>query len=173
MDLKAQNARGQTPLHIAIETWQTAVALDLILSGESDLSAKDRYGRTPFLLAVALGQSIIVEQLLNVEDDFDPDDADRDGNTAVHWAAKLSDATILRMLNVSGRFDFKLTNRKEMTPLMIAEENMGQCYSYLVNRPVSTREEEAIYEYSAEEQATPQEETAPEEETTPQEETVL
>ena len=131
VSLKEQNKKQQTPLHIAIETWQLELVAEMIMNGECDFSAKDYMGRTPFLLAVELSQSSTVDLLLNSDTHLKPDEADVHGNTAPHLAAGLNCANVLRKLHVSGRFNFQVQNKRGQTPLDIAAEREGECLRYM------------------------------------------
>ena len=150
------NKRGQTPLHVAIETWEDAVINHLILSGKSDLAARDANGMTPFLLAVSLGQRKTVLLILRQYPMLDLRETDNKGNTAIHLAAGLSCSRILELLHKSKKFDLELKNKNGMTPLDIASEKKGACLMYLAKvlgiKPPLNASDDGIEEEEEEEE---------------------
>ncbi|KAJ2987975.1 hypothetical protein NUW58_g4219 [Xylaria curta] len=87
-DIKAKDAIGRTPLHIAIEEWATyeegEVTVQLLLENGADVGAKDVDGLTPLHRAVAKKDEAIVQLLL--ENGADVEAKDVDGSTPLHTA---------------------------------------------------------------------------------------
>ena len=75
---------GDTALHLAAHNNHLDVA-DELLQNNADVHAKDTDGRTPLVRAIAkLGTVHLVSRLL--EAGAKPDEADKEGNTSLHWA---------------------------------------------------------------------------------------
>jgi len=137
----ARDARGDTPLHLAVETGQEGLCRLLIAKG-ADLSAEDREGLTPLRRAVELGKVDIVELLIthgaHANDRSDghrvtggrlpfgmdaieaPEDTKLNfGEVPLHWAARNGNLRMVRMLMAHGA-DVNATDIEGRTPLRMA-----------------------------------------------------
>ena len=75
---------GESALHLAAHNDHFEVA-DELLQNNADVHAKDTEGMTPLVRAIAkLGTVHLVSRLL--EAGAKPDEADKKGNTSLHWA---------------------------------------------------------------------------------------
>ncbi|KAG1663027.1 hypothetical protein FOA52_005718 [Chlamydomonas sp. UWO 241] len=82
-----RNAEGKLPIHMAFEAGKIKVA-SFLLSKGADINAADANGGTPFLNVVASGRRHIVDWALGQDKVIDYDTKDKNGNTAVLYAAK-------------------------------------------------------------------------------------
>ncbi|KAK8108169.1 uncharacterized protein PG998_010182 [Apiospora kogelbergensis] len=123
-DINAEDARGQTPLHIAAQANNTEVINYLLGSKDIKLDAVDNICRTPLMLAARSTQVAAVDKLLVKGASVQA--TDKDGDTALHLAvSKQYDPNkslrVVRLLLEYGADPYLLNNENE-TPFSIAEE---------------------------------------------------
>ncbi|OAA65142.1 Ankyrin repeat-containing domain protein [Akanthomyces lecanii RCEF 1005] len=95
-DINYRNRKGRTPLHIAtFEDNQALVEFLLQRGAKVDLT-EDRYSRTPLLMAAHRGNISLVRLLHTKGGDINH--ADRDGQTALHRAALITDLELAQYL---------------------------------------------------------------------------
>ncbi|KAG2789281.1 hypothetical protein PC129_g841 [Phytophthora cactorum] len=96
----------------------------LLLQGGANLSAEDKWGITPLMLAASIKDAIFMETLLDrLSEDNDLAVADTDGNTALHYSYAFCQAQISTMLedlmddpdieNKIGKSPFEMTGYRD------------------------------------------------------------
>lgn len=96
IDVNAKDKYGQTTFMHAIEKYnkhdpyiaEMKAMFDMILAKEPDINAVDNAGRTALFLAAAGNKSVLVDALLEVPD-IDVNIRNRDGDSAMSYAAKV------------------------------------------------------------------------------------
>jgi len=114
-----RDARGQTPLHVASEVGDQAIAAFLLTSG-AGVDAVDELGRTPVHLAAAAGHGPVAETLLSAG--ADPRAICRDGRTLLHSAAAGGLVGLMERLLTEG-FGVDAPDRYGRTPLFWASQS--------------------------------------------------
>ncbi|KAF5862092.1 hypothetical protein ETB97_012157 [Aspergillus alliaceus] len=120
-DINAQNANGDTVLHLAIARFGTIAAIRLLLKAEASTNIKGRQGRTPLLYALYLEQEAVATLLLNK--DSDPYSLDNNGSSALHYAIaseRISLGFIERLL--SAGVDVNWKDEEGHAPLYLAAQ---------------------------------------------------
>ncbi|KAH8434584.1 ankyrin repeat domain-containing protein [Aspergillus melleus] len=84
-DINAQNAGGDTALHLVITRGHSLEALKSLLGHRASANIRGRLGRTPLVYALYLCQQRVAEVLL--EAGADPNIADSQGRAALHYTA--------------------------------------------------------------------------------------
>lgn len=108
----------------------TTNGLEALAPGKDELEEKDRWGRTPFLMAVHAGNIGKAEFLLSRG--ADGNTTGRCGKTACHYPAVKNDTAMLGWLIDRG-FDFDKTDEFGSTPLMeAAEHGSVECFEMLI-----------------------------------------
>ncbi len=111
-----RDARGLTPLHVASETGDVAIAAFLVTRG-AGVNAVDELGRTPVHLAASAGHGETADVLL--ASGADPKAVCRDGRTLLHSAAAGGLVGLMeRLLETGLRVD--VLDRYGRTPLLTA-----------------------------------------------------
>lgn len=107
------------------ETQATKYAKKLLKRG-AKVDLKDKNGLNAFSLACKLGQEQLVSIILEETNDFDLNAQDKQGNTALHYAAMSGNFVVLNLLlNKLKKFRLsvdKLNNKGE-TPLIVASKS--------------------------------------------------
>ncbi|KAL7961857.1 ankyrin repeat-containing domain protein [Trichoderma compactum] len=137
VDWNWANDVHQTPLHIAIVSEHSALALLLLTHQEVLINAEDGGGWTPLAVAVSEGDEAVVEHLLSINS-VDPDHRTHDGRSPLWIAADWSRIIeIAKLLLDTGRVDVNLvTHVKPPTPLIAAiEANRPDIVELLVEHP--------------------------------------
>lgn len=110
---------GKMPVHWAVEA-PTPVCLQLMLDAAPQLiDAPDAAGRTPLHLAVARGDSTLVQHLL--ETGCHADAVDGTARSALHWAAASGNSEIVGMLvsfGVDPLLAVRLARRPTYSPFL-------------------------------------------------------
>ena len=88
-----------TPLHLASGTTPEIAKL-LVEKYGANVRDRNKFGRIPLIWAVVDGKAAVVSYLCTYmrEHDMDIDEPDKDGWTALHWAAFLGLSAIIRIL---------------------------------------------------------------------------
>ena len=94
-DVNAQDADGDTALHGATETGNTALMQRLLDKG-ADLNVKNKQGGTPLMWAAVYGHQDAAQLLLSRG--ADPSLKDNDGITAAEWAARNKRENVVLLL---------------------------------------------------------------------------
>ncbi|QYS93073.1 ANK_REP_REGION domain-containing protein [Trichoderma simmonsii] len=111
-----------TPLHIAIESGHTELALLLLSHQEVLVNAEDGAGWTPFIYAVSEGDEALIKHLLSINS-VDPDHRTRTGKSALFIAADWGRSTdVVKLLLDTGRVDVNFVSLEPVdTPLTAAK----------------------------------------------------
>ncbi|KAF4544632.1 Glycoside hydrolase family 18 [Lasiodiplodia theobromae] len=125
-NVDAQDARGSTPLHIAVSfrkrqgfntTLRNNGTVMLLVQSGASPAIRNLQGETPMDIAARLGPLSFVQLLLN--HGADPLAEDRSGETALHRAAEGDHEDIVELLLSRGA-DVNKTSSTGWTPLMYA-----------------------------------------------------
>ena len=111
--VKCRGPRGFTPLHMAADKGQTAVAKVLIEHG-AEINARTDAGGTPLHWAAFDGRINAATLLLAEGAEINP--RDKDGNTPLHWAAARGHVEMTELLIAHGA-DLNMKTRNGCTPL--------------------------------------------------------
>ena len=122
LDLSAQNAAGNTALHIAAHHGN--VELGMVISPMSNISAENCLGETPLLVALRQNKNNFVHMLLT-QNDKDNNTAklkvvDTLGNTPLHYAAASGDVEICKLCLADEQCNPNITDSFGNTPLHCA-----------------------------------------------------
>jgi ankyrin repeat protein len=90
---------GRTPLHVAADNGQYAIA-ELLLANHASVEAKNRHGKTPLHMAAANGHQRIVDLLLKKNADILVKDEDK--NTALDLAAGSGEVDVVKRFLEAG-----------------------------------------------------------------------
>ncbi|XP_063711529.1 26S proteasome non-ATPase regulatory subunit 10-like [Symsagittifera roscoffensis] len=121
IDLDAQNATGQTPLHYACSKNRLEVVQFLITAG-AKLDIQDNHGATPLHRCSSLGHWKVVElmlqgagvaKLVNI--------SDSEGNTPLHLACEGGHSSVCSALLKAGADKTKL-NKEEKSPELLSTD---------------------------------------------------
>ena len=110
-------ADGTTALHQAVHRNDVA-AVETLIRGGADVSARTRYGITPLYLACVNGHAAIVDRLLVAG--ADPNGALPDGETALMTAARTGDVATVKALLAHGADHSAAEPSKGQTAVMWA-----------------------------------------------------
>ncbi|KAM0196841.1 hypothetical protein ACHAPI_005722 [Fusarium lateritium] len=95
-DLKVQNEDKMTPLHIAVEKYDSDMIYLLLSTTHIDLELADIKGYTPLIIAVRKGNAKLVQKLLRLGAKTESEDGH--GWTAMRWAAQLGYRMVIEIL---------------------------------------------------------------------------
>lgn len=96
MGLGAKDARGRTPLHLAVEYNAEPAVIAVLLEHGADIEARDDFGGTPLHAASRKANAAIVETLLDYGADIEAkDDLD---NTPLETAAGRGEPAVMTIL---------------------------------------------------------------------------
>lgn len=88
--------KGETPLHVAADSWVPHRAVTVLLDAKAAIDAKDNNGRTPLHLAAAKGRTAVARALVDAKAAVDlPDDW---GKTPLHHAVEHDHNETVRVL---------------------------------------------------------------------------
>lgn len=109
--INAVDGSGRTPLHIAAQSGSFESVQLILGKPKADLDAQDRWGQTALTVAVKCGFDLIVDFLLKMG--ADANQADINGNTALHHACKHRLENVANLLLATeGVGDAGLINRQ-------------------------------------------------------------
>ena len=112
LDLSAQNAAGNTALHIAAHHGN--VELGMVISPMSNISAENCVGETPLLVALRQNKHNFVHMLLTQKN--------RDSNTILHYTAASGDVEACKFCLADEQCNPNITDSLGNTPLHCAVE---------------------------------------------------
>ncbi|KAK2766643.1 hypothetical protein FQN54_005954 [Arachnomyces sp. PD_36] len=121
-DIDAQNADGDTVLHLAIAAFGSVSGIQPLLEAEASTNIKGRNGRTPLLYAIYLQQETVAMFLL--DKGSDPHSIDDNGRSALHLAIAAERSSIDfigRLTSVGVDVDWK--DDEGHTPLHVAAQH--------------------------------------------------
>ncbi len=113
--IDARNSEGFTPLAIAIEKNYKLLALSLLESGSNPFIQIDSSGNNAALIALKNNNKAILEGIVKYSGSM----SDIQGNSILHYAARLSSATTIKNL-ISYGLDKNVKNIYDETPYTIA-----------------------------------------------------
>ena len=117
-DHNITDAYGDTWLHYAARNYWHPEVLHSLISHGVGVNATNRKNITAFMTACAKGNKDIINVLLNAG--ADPDKADTDGDTCLHYAARHYCHMEVVQALISHGIDVNVTNKKNVTSLMIS-----------------------------------------------------
>eukprot|EP00752_Nemacystus_decipiens_P013475 g11934.t1 len=140
-DVKVLDMHDYSLLHYAsISGWERTV--DLLLDHGADPRQTCMTGETALHFAVSLGHGEAAETLLKRSQDL-VNEADKDGDRAIHLAVQNGDQEIVNLL-VDYQADINSPNYRRVTPLAVACKRQDwQMVNHLLDKKV-THEEEAF-----------------------------
>lgn len=115
-DVNAQNADGDTTLHLAIARFGTVSAIETLLAAGASTELKGRKGHTPLLYAIYLAQEAKATMLL--ESHASPNSHDDRGRTPLHLSiasSRMSIEFIERIINAGA--DINQEDGEKHTPM--------------------------------------------------------
>uniref|UniRef100_T1J8T8 Uncharacterized protein n=1 Tax=Strigamia maritima TaxID=126957 RepID=T1J8T8_STRMM len=95
-DVNCQNARGETPLMVAIVNNQVNIAKMILDGYNCDVNIRDRYHQTALHYAANFNSSVVIDNLLLCNCDVNAVDLNKD--TALHLAAGKAHAVAIQLL---------------------------------------------------------------------------
>jgi len=116
--VNATNAKGETPLKVAILNSNTIAVKALLESPAIDLHRSDSAGLTPILTAATVGNAEIIRMLL--KKGADPSLADPSGSFPIHLTAMGGYTEACRILVEDGKSLVAARNEDRWTPLHLA-----------------------------------------------------
>lgn len=130
--VRQQDEEGRTPLHLAAEGGNHAVAEYLIARG-ADVNARDGQKRTALHLAVSRSSrpSPLIDLLLAGGADVNA--RDRDGNTPLHEAMREGAAEVAKLLVAHGART-NVMNKRGETPLSRGQEKAREEIKGLIGK---------------------------------------
>lgn len=136
-DVDAQNADGDTTLHLAILRFFTTEAMELLLSNGASTEIKGRNGYTPLQYAISLDLEDKARLLL--DHSASPNAQDKRGRTPLHQAIvsdKLTLAFIKRLVEAGANIDQR--DKSKRSPLYEAAKcNRRDIMHYLIDSGAS------------------------------------
>jgi ankyrin repeat protein len=127
-DVNAHNDAGETALmwlaylkHEGKDGFTAAQIMETIIKAGADITMRDELGNTALMEAAYSDNVALVQFLLHTKIS-QINDADNDGNTALHHAASENALSCVKHL-ISGKAKISLKNNKNETPLHIAAMN--------------------------------------------------
>uniref|UniRef100_A0A0G4F022 Uncharacterized protein n=1 Tax=Chromera velia CCMP2878 TaxID=1169474 RepID=A0A0G4F022_9ALVE len=110
---------GQTALYAAVERGNEYMVSVLLQYHADPNSIEFQYKKSPLMLAVEYGHMTIARMLLDAAAEVNRQD--RDGNTALHYAAKKGDAEMASFL-LKRNANVRIENNDNKTPIGIADK---------------------------------------------------
>lgn len=110
-EINAQNKEGNTPLHVAVSNCSEQI-IEFLIHHEANLTIKNCKGQTPLLLAIDIQRNDNVRAILEKRHSSFPDlmITDKNGDTPLHYASYLRQASIIELLLQKGAY-INITNR--------------------------------------------------------------
>ncbi|RPA92951.1 ankyrin, partial [Choiromyces venosus 120613-1] len=97
VDLNVRNRHGTALVHLAVSRgWD--ILSRLILNPSVDLNCEDSKGMSPLLIAAYWGKESITREIIKSRRSINIDATNKDGQTALHLAARHREAEIARLL---------------------------------------------------------------------------
>ncbi|RHZ68359.1 hypothetical protein CDV55_107645 [Aspergillus turcosus] len=131
LEINAEDADGNTALHMAVARFGTATAVQLLLEAGALTESKGKYGLTPLLYALSLDQW--EKAMLLLEFRADPDAQDRLGRAALHYAIasrRCSLQLLERLIQSGAALDTK--DNDGLSPLALATKLNKKDVMYLL-----------------------------------------
>ena len=113
IDVNEKDTEGRTALFLAVKNGE-ADFVELLIRANADPNIKDKNGRTPLIEAIATIESDRIIKLLLGIKNINANLKDRDGNTALLWAAHLQNLELVDQLIKCG-VDLDVVNNSELT----------------------------------------------------------
>ena len=119
-DPNIADADGDTCLHYAAQNIQCTEILQAIISHGADVNATNKENVRALMIACQKGNKNTINELLNAG--ADPNIADIDGDTCLHYGAQNDQCTEVLQAIISHGSDVNAVNKDNVTALMIACE---------------------------------------------------
>lgn len=87
-EINQPDARGFTPLAVAVRYGNDFIVSKLLENKKVDLNKRNQDGRTPLILAARYGRSLILRQLLKNPGKLELNAQDKNGYTALDWVTR-------------------------------------------------------------------------------------
>lgn len=121
-NVNIQDAKGETPLHIAIFSGHASIIALLLYHPSINLNLRDRMGNTPFSTAMNIKNNKAAQEILN-RDPNAAEKVDSKGFNFLHLAIKKIDIeSVLFLLSIRVNIHSKVQDPLQMSPLHLAVE---------------------------------------------------
>lgn len=135
--INAQDRHGRTPLHCAVASGAKGVFQILLTSRNLKINHQSIDGTTSLMLAARHLNNDLLNDMLRV--DANTNLLDKNGYTALHWAAAVDNAMAVQTL-ISHSADIDFPNCRGETPLFLsAKEGSTDCVRVLMQNAANTQ----------------------------------
>ncbi|XP_067653167.1 putative ankyrin repeat protein RF_0381 [Haliotis asinina] len=118
-DINTSNRAGKNILHLACRAENVELVKYILSKNMADINSRDKKQMTPILIAAMEGHEEVVQLLVN--EGAKVSLRDKKANNILHLACRGGHVEVVKYILSQNMVDINSRNRKEMTPVMIAE----------------------------------------------------